>query len=175
MRLARGALRSGSLVIAGALALAGCGQSASTATKGQAKPSGAVGSTLEVTDSSPAKLDVTVERVIEPASGASSYSKPASGKAFVGVKLRVKNIGTKSYENNANNETTIILSNGNASVADYNPIAGCGNFDNGQITLAGGASKTGCVTFQVGGGQTVVAVRYGSTVFPGTTAEWRVP
>lgn len=166
--------RSCLAAIAVALALAGCGQSASTQTKSQANPSGPVGSTLQVSNSGPAKLEVTVQQVIAPASGANQYSKPASGKAFVGVKLRVKNIGTSSYQNNANNETTIVLSSGKALTADYNPIADCGNFDNGQITLSVGASKTGCVTFQVASGEKVVAVRYGNTVFPGTTAEWHV-
>jgi hypothetical protein len=162
-------------LIAGSLVLAGCGEAPSIATKHQANPSGTVGSTLAVSNSSGSKLDVTVEKLIEPASGANQYAKPAAGKAFVGVKLLVKNIGTNSYQNNANNETTIVLSTGKASVADYNPLAGCGNFDNGQISLSSGASKTGCVTFQVNSGQKVVAVRYGNTVFPGTTAEWSVP
>jgi len=52
-------------------------------------------------------------------------------------------------------------------LTDYNPIAGCGNFDNGQISLDSGASKTGCVTFQVPEGEAVVTVRYGNTGLPG--------
>jgi len=133
-----------------------------------------VGATLGVSDSSGTKLDVTVEKVIDPASGANQYSNPASGKHFVGVKLRVRNKAATSYQNNANNETTIVLSTGKTRHADYNPIAGCGNFDNGQIKLASGASKTGCVTFQVPNGQKVTEIRYGNTVFPGNTAQWRV-
>ncbi len=169
-----GELGSGLAIIAGAVVLAGCGQSDQpTTTTTQTTPSGTVGSTLAVSDSSGTKLGVIVERVTDPASGANEYSKPAAGKHFVGVKLHITNAAAKSYENNANNETTIVLSNGHTTVADYNPIAGCGNFDNGQVKLASGASATGCVTFQVPNGQKLVAVRYGNTVFPGTTAEWR--
>lgn len=163
---------SGLAAIAGALMLAGCGVSAKPATKTQTSPSGKVGSTLAVSDSSGTKLDVGVEQLIDPAGGANTYSNAAAGRHFVGVKLRVKNTAAKAYENNANNETTITLSSGQAGVADYNPIAGCGNFDNGQIKLASGASTTGCVTFQVPNGQKVATVRYGNAVFPGTTAEW---
>ncbi len=164
------------LAIVVSVALAGCGQSAtSTGTiKLNTNPSGALGSELPVSDSSGAKLDVTVDQVIDPAGGASTYSKPPAGKHFVGVKLSVRNTATKSYQNNANNETTIVLSNGQELTADYNPIAGCGNFDNGQVTLNSGASKSGCVTFVVPDGEMVVTVRYGNTVFPGTTAQWRV-
>ena len=158
-------------------ALAGC--SSSQAQPGKTQPaftssgSGPVGATFPVSDSSGTKLDVTVQKVIDPASGASKYSKPASGKHFVGVQLQVKNAGTATYQNNVNNETTVVLSNGKTQDAGYNPIAGCGNFDNGQIKLASGKSGTGCVTFQVPNGAKVTAVRYGNTVFPGTTAEWR--
>ncbi len=159
--------------------LAGC--SSSQAQPGKTQPAfassgpGPVGATLSVSDSSGTKLDVTVKKVIDPASGANKYSKPASGKHFVGVQLRVKNAATTTYQNNANNETTIVLSNGKTRDAGYNPIAGCGNFDNGQLKLATGKSSTGCVTFQVPNGVRVSAVRYGNTVFPGTAVEWRLP
>jgi hypothetical protein len=128
-----------------------------------------------VSDSSGTKLAVTLKQVIDPADAASQYSKPASGQHFVGVKLRIQNQAATSYENNANNETTIVLSDGKTGHASYNPIAGCGNFDNGQVKLAAGASATGCVTFQVPHGQKVAEVRYGNTVFPGVTAQWHVP
>lgn len=168
-------MRLALLLIAGTLVLAGCGEAPSTPTTHQKNPAGAVGSTLVVSDSSGTKLDVTVEKLIQPASGANQYAKPAAGKDFVGVKLRIKNVATGSYQNNANNETTLVLSTGKSLLANYNPIAGCGNFANGQVSLSAGASKSGCVTFQLSSGQTVAAVRYGNTVFPGTTAEWRLP
>jgi Domain of unknown function (DUF4352) len=145
---------------------------------GHASPSPApaqVGATLPVTDSSGTRLDITLEQIIDPASGASQYSQPASGKRFVGVKLRIRNAAAVTFQNNANNETTVVLSNGQTEQADYNPIAGCGNFSNGQVKLASQASVTGCVTFQVRNGEKVAGVRYHNSVFPGTTAEWRLP
>ena len=135
---------------------------------------GQLGSTLPVSDTGGTQLDVTLTKVINPASGASSYSKPASGKHFVGVKLRVQNQALSTYQNNANNETTITLSSGKTLGANYNPIANCGNFDNGQIKVKSGATITGCVTFQVPKGAKVIRVRYGNTVFPGVTAQWSI-
>src|SRR5215472_2726517 len=135
---------------------------------------GQLGATLAVSDSSGTRLDVTLKKVIDPAGGANSYSKPASGKHFVGVKLRVKNTAATTYQNNANNETVVVLSDGKTLHANYKPIANCGNFDNGQIKLKSGAASTGCVTFQVPKGQTVAKVSYSNTVFPGTTAQWHV-
>jgi hypothetical protein len=134
---------------------------------------GQLGTTLPVSDSSGTQLDVTLKKLIDPASGGSQYSNPAKGNHFVGVKLRLHNTATTTYQNNANNETTITLSNGKTLQADYNPIKGCGNFGNGQITLKSGAASTGCVTFQVPKGQKVTQVSYGNTVFPGQSADWR--
>ena len=139
-----------------------------------ASSSGQQGSTLAVSDSNGTQLDVTLQKITDPATGANAYSKPASGKHFVAIKLHIKNTAATTYQNNANNETTIVLSDGKTLHADYNPVAGCGNFDNGQIKLKNGAASTGCVTFQVPGSQKVTRVSYGNTVFPGITAQWRI-
>jgi Domain of unknown function (DUF4352) len=172
----------GSAVAITAVALASAGCSASSPQPGQSHPSPASlgatsapeGTAIAVSDSNGTKLEVTLTQVIDPAGVASQYSQPALGKHFVGVKLRVQNKAATSYENNANNETTIVLTDGKTDDAGYNPIAVCGNFDNGQIKLAAGASATGCVTFQVANGEKVAQVRYGNTVFPGVTAQWHL-
>ncbi|MGN6172539.1 MAG: hypothetical protein ACTHPS_06260, partial [Streptosporangiaceae bacterium] len=127
-------LGPGAAIAAAALALAACSPSqpqpgnahSFQAFSRSPSPAAHVGATLGVSDSSGTKLDVAVEKVIDPASGANQYSNPASGKHFVGVKLRVRNKAATSYQNNANNETTIVLSSGKTRHADYNPIAGCG-------------------------------------------------
>jgi Domain of unknown function (DUF4352) len=133
-----------------------------------------LGSTLAVSDSNGTQLDVTLQKVTDPAGGANAYSKPVSGKHFVAIKLHIQNTAATTYQNNANNETTIVLSGGKTLHADYNPVVGCGNFDNGQIKLKNGAASTGCVTFQVPESQKVTRVSYGNTVFPGITAQWRI-
>lgn len=63
-------------------------------------------------------------------------------------------------------QTLPTLSNGRTVHADYNPIANCGNFDNGQIKVKSGAALTGCVTFQVPKGPKIIMVSYRNTVFP---------
>ncbi len=157
-----------------ATALSGCGHTQPTfvATTPHPDASGKVGSTLPVSDSSGTKLQVAVEQVIDPASGADPYTNAAHGKRFVGIKLRIHNVAPQKYQNNANNETTLTLSNGRRLASDYNPLVGCGNFDNGQVVLNAGQTKTGCVAFQVPNGVHVTKVSYRNTVFPGTGAQW---
>jgi hypothetical protein len=177
-------LGSGAAVVTVALVASGCSSSHPQPGQSHSSPASSTGrigtssaqpgASITVSDSSGAKLDVTLKQVINPADGASQYSKPASGQHFVGVQLHVRNEAAASFENNANNETTIVLSNGKKDEADYNPIAGCGNFDNGQVKLAAGASATGCVTFQVPNGEKIAEVRYGNSVYPGITARWQL-
>ncbi len=133
------------------------------------------GAAITVSDSGGTKLDVTLEQVIDPADGASKYSQPPEGKHFVGVKLHLQNKAAGTYQNNANNETTIVLTDGKTVDAGYDPLAGCGNFDNGQVKLKTGAATTGCVTFPVPKGDKVAEVRYSNTVYPGVTAQWHLP
>lgn len=133
------------------------------------------GAAITVSDSNGTKLDVALKQVIDPADGASAYSKPPEGKHFVGVKLHLQNQAATTYQNNANNETTIVLADGKTVDAGYDPLTGCGNFDNGQVKLKTGAATTGCVTFQVPKGDKVAEVRYGNTVYPGITAQWQLP
>jgi hypothetical protein len=166
-----------SAAAAAVLALAACSAAPphpASSTGHPASSTGQLGSALTVSDSSGTKLDVALQKVIDPATGANKYSQPASGNHFVGVELHIQNKASGTYQNNANNETTIILSDGKTLHADYNPIAGCGNFDNGQIKLKSGAASTGCVTFQVPKDQKVIQVSYGNAVFPGNTAQWHI-
>jgi hypothetical protein len=133
------------------------------------------GAAITVSDSGGTKLAVTLEQVIDPADGGSTYSQPPQGKHFVGVKLHLQNKAATTYQNNANNETMIVLTDGKTVDAGYDPLAGCGNFDNGQVKLKTGAATTGCVTFPVPKGDKVAEVRYGNTVYPGVTAQWHLP
>ena len=119
---ARAVVGAGAVVIAVALAAAGCSPAASQPGPGQASAASAAGRTgirsappgtsVAVSDSSGTSLDVTLKQVIDPAGGASQYSQPAAGHHFVGVKLLIRNDAAASFENNANNETTIVLAGG---------------------------------------------------------------
>jgi Domain of unknown function (DUF4352) len=187
------ALGSIAAITVAALALGGCSPSPPQPGHSRPSPAGAAqassasgnsrigtisaqeGAAIMVSDSSGTTLDVTLAQVIDPADGASKYSEPREGRHFVGVKLHLQNRAATTYQNNANNETTIVLTDGQTVDAGYDPLAGCGNFDSGQVKLKAGAAATGCVTFQVPKGDKVAEVRYGNTVYPGITAQWHLP
>jgi hypothetical protein len=80
-------------------------------------------------------LGISARGLNRPGLRRESIQPPASGQHFADVKLRVQNKASGTDQNNASNETTIVLSGGETLHADYNPIADRGNFGNGQIRL----------------------------------------
>ena len=56
---------------------------------------------------------------------------------------------TGSSSDDANNDATLIGSNGQTYTAGFNAIAGYTNFNNGDYTVSAGDNSVGAVTFQV--------------------------
>lgn len=132
-----------------------------------------IGSAIQLSAANNAKLSVTAQQVIDPASGANEFSTPESGKRFVGVKFVISNVGSGTYNGNANNGASVIGSDGQTYTTDFNAIAGCTNFNNGDITLAPEGASTGCVVFQIPNGVTVAKVRFNpNSGLSGETGEW---
>lgn len=179
---------TGVLLAVGVLAIAGSGGSTvsnstvTTAGKGGStgttKPAGTahVGSTVAVSDGSGSDANVTLTQVIDPASGADQVTTPDPGKRFVGVEMTIANTGSKTLSDNANSATNVQGSDNQTYTADFDSISECTNFNNGDYTLAKGASVTGCVTFQIPTGVTVKQVQFQPTGFSGgVTGQWQVP
>jgi len=121
-------------------------------------------------------LAVTLQQVIDPAQGDSQYVTADAGKRFVATKLQIVNNGTASYNDDANNNVTVIGSDNQSYTADFLGVSGCTNFSNGQYTLAAGATATGCVNFQLPNGVNPAKVQFTSeSGFSGSTGEWLVP
>ena len=95
---------------------------------------------------------MTLLKITDPAQGADQYTTADAGKRFVAASLKIMNSGTSSYQDDANNNITLIGSDNQSYTFDSSTVSGCTNFSNGQYTLAAGESATGCVVFQVPNG-----------------------
>ena len=158
---------------------AGGGSSATTAagSSGTTATTSAVahtGSTIAVAGNN-SKANVTLNQVIDPATGADSFSTPDNGKRFVGIKMTIQNTGSSTLNDDANITVSVIGSDNQSYTPDFNSIAECTNYDNGSYTLAANESVTGCTTFQLPTGITVTRVKYEPTSLGGTSGEWLNP
>jgi hypothetical protein len=173
------------------LGIAGCGSIVKTSTPAHTAPaapassnaapspanslSGPVGTTYAVTDQSGNKMSVTLTQVIDPAQGADQFSAPQGGNRFVGAVFTIKGIhGT--FSDDANNDATLIGSNGQTYTADFDSIAGYTNFNNGEYNVSAGESSVGAVTFQVPLAVTMSKIEWSANGgLGGAPAEWLIP
>jgi hypothetical protein len=134
-----------------------------------------VGSTEKVSMStagfSLAKADVTLVAVTDPAQGADQFTVPDDGKRFVGVEFKIDAL--EPVSDDENDDATLVGSDNQTYTTDFSDIAGCTNFNDGEVALAAGTTATGCVTFQVPTGVTVAKINFGSMY--GTVGQWLVP
>lgn len=131
-----------------------------------------IGSTVNIGGSK--GLAVTLVKVIDPATGnPDDDSTPDPGKRFIAIDLNIVNNGTASFQDDANNNVTLIGTDNQSYTADFDNVTECTNFSSGQYTLAAGESTTGCVVFQVPDGVNTAKVQFQTTSgLSSSTGEW---
>jgi len=137
-------------------------------------PPGRVGASFKLDDGSGHDYQVTLVKVIDPARGANQFSRPDSGKRFVGLVFRIKALTGSPQSEDANNDAVLVGGNAQDYPADLNRIAGYANFDHGTIRVAPGETVTGAVAFQVPDGVAVLKVQWTALSGFGSMAEWNV-
>ncbi len=132
-----------------------------------------VGDTINIGGSK--GLAVTLLKITDPAQGSNQYMTADVGERFVAASVKIMNNETSSYQDDANNNITLIGSDNQSYTAYISEVSGCTNFRNGHYTLAAGESATGCVVFQVPNTVKTVKIQFqtGSGT-SGDTGEWTV-
>jgi hypothetical protein len=149
--------------------------SGTSASAGHQEPPGRIGSSFELKDGSGNLYRVTLTKVIDRAKGENQFTVPDAGKRFVGLVFRVKALTGSPRDEDANNNTVIIGSNGQHYPADFDGIAGYTNFDHGAIHVSTGETVTGSVTFQLPKDVQVSTVQWTALSGFGSTVEWIGP
>jgi hypothetical protein len=128
-----------------------------------------------VTDQNGNKMSVALTRVIDPAQGADQFTTPDNGNRFVGAVFTIIGI-SGTFSDDANNDATLIGSNGQTYTADFDSIAGYTNFNNGVYNVSAGENSVGAVTFQLPLTVKVTKIEWSANGgFGGAPAEWLVP
>ncbi len=178
-------------VAAAMLGIVGCGTivktssaahtaaAASASSKAAPSPSnslsGPVGTSYTVTDQSGNQISVTLVKLIDPAQGADQFTTPQSGDQFVGAVFIIKGING-TFSDDANNDATLIGSDGQTYTADFDSIAQYTNFNHGEYSVSAGESSVGAVTFQVPLAVTVSKIEWSANDgLGGGPAEWLIP
>lgn len=129
----------------------------------------AVGDTINIDT-----LAVTLTKVIDPATGADQFTTPDAGNKFVAAEFSIKNTGTQTYHDDANNNVTVIDSSTQAHTSDVNSVSDCTNFNLGEYTLAPGDTESGCVVFQIPQNASVSKAQFLDNEGNGNGGEWTI-
>jgi hypothetical protein len=133
---------------------------------------GPVGTAYTDTDSSGNVMTVTLTGMINPAHGADIYTTPDNGFYFVAAKFSITGVSGTSSDD-ANSDAAVIGSDSQTYSPDFSDVRGCTNFNEGEYSVATGATSVGCVVFQVPNGVTVASVQWGGG-YGGTPAVWTI-
>lgn len=88
-------------------------------------------------------------KLIDPAQGADQFMAPKAGFRFAAVVFRVTDTGRNQITDDANVDASVVGSNDHAYSADFDSVAQCTNFHEGEYSLTAGESAVGCVVFQL--------------------------
>lgn len=147
------------LLVAAALALCGCGaqpvftdtggSSAGTGTAAgtTAKPA-AVGDSLTLSGVNGLKLAVTVTKVVDPEHGG-RFDRPDSGDRYVGVFIRLRNVGATSYEDSPSSGSQLLPSGGEQARGVDLTSGGCSGDFSTRVVIAPKSAQTGCIAFEL--------------------------
>ncbi len=121
----------------------------------------ALGTTVNVTGSGGALAEVNATAIVDPAAPAYSYDSAGPGQRFVAVRLQITNTGATALQENAFDDTSIVISTGTVQTPVVTAVAGCAGFVGGDFALGPGSGAVGsCVTFELPTAATIKVVHF---------------
>ena len=145
------------------------GKRATGSGAGGSTPTAKVGSTITLTGNDPGeRMAVTVLKVVDPAHGG-EFDSPGPGKRFVGVEIRLKNVGRANYSDSPSNGA-VILDTGNVG---YQATLGAVEPDIGSPKIPPGQSQVGFLTFEIPKTKKIAVLQFTlDSGFGPDTGEW---
>ncbi|NJP92772.1 DUF4352 domain-containing protein [Nonomuraea sp. FMUSA5-5] len=117
--------------------------------QGQQPTTARVGGALTLQGTDPSlKVSVTVNRVVNPATPASDFFKPQTGKKYVAVEVTLTNAGQAVYSDSPTNGAVLIDAQNqqyNSAIANVSEGQGFG----GSVTANAGDSRKGVIVFEI--------------------------
>jgi hypothetical protein len=111
------------------------------------------------------EIRVSVAGVVDPVARGGYYRGPRAGTRWVGVRLRIVNVGSTTYDDDPANDTRLVADD-HVLQADSALLQTCDVFPV-SVSLAPGESSEGCVIFEVPTGSSPRRLRFASDSYFG--------
>jgi hypothetical protein len=171
----------GALMAAAPTTIVGASSKKSTTTtttkhkakKPKPKPATGIGVTFTVENETKQYEAVKFVAVFDPAQTGNQYLTAPAGDRFVAVEIQITGKSSGNDSNDANNNLSVVGSNGQVYSAAFDPVTECTDFSSGQYAVTKGQSETGCVTYAMPMGVGVAHVKYNpNSGFSTNEATW---
>ncbi len=152
------------------------GGTASSVPTASLPASASVGDTLALSGTSGGeKADVTVVKIVDPASAKEAFSSPKAGERLVAVQFRIRNTGTAVYDDSPSNGARLVDNEGQQFTARIATDTTAGPSFPGSVMIAPGDTALGYITFTVPTASRVAKVQFAlNSGFAPSTGQWTV-
>ncbi len=139
----------------------------------QKKPRSKIGDsiTLKGTETKMKVKLVKVERDLS----AGEFDEPQKGREYIGVYVRVTNVGDKTYDDSPSNGAKLITNKDEQADATILSSGDCGSSFSADATVSPGSSQQGCIPFEIKKKSKPKVFQFGlDSGFGPETGEWSV-
>jgi hypothetical protein len=120
------------------------------------------------------KVSVTVLQVVDAATALDGYT-PKPGSRFVGVQIRLGNVGASVYDDSPENGALLVDSRGEQHYADLAEITAGDGFG-GHVRMGAEETRTGFIVFQLPQGVTARTFQFAlDSGFAASMGQWAIP
>jgi hypothetical protein len=143
-----------------------------TATAARPTGPGRIGSSFSLQDGSGDTYQVTLVKIIDPGKSADQFVTLEHGSRLVGIVFRITALTGSPQGEDANNDCTVVGTNGQVYTAGFDGIVGYTNFEVGVIHVAQGDTVVGAVTFELPQYIEVAELRWAASDGLGSAVVW---
>jgi hypothetical protein len=125
--------------------------------------------TLKGTDT---KMKVTVLEVMDPVP-AGQFDQPSKGRRYVGIRVKLRNVGAKAYSDSPSNGAKLIMTGDEQAKSTLLAEGDCSSGFASDVTISPGSQEQGCIPFEVKKGKRPKRFQFGlDSGFGPQTGEW---
>ena len=133
-----------------------------------------VGSSTTIDGNGAEKMRVTLMQVLDPVAGG-QIDTPAQGARYVGVMIRLSNVGPVAYSDSPGNGATLLSAGGEQANSTTLSGGPCSSDFASSAKIAPGESQMGCVPFELSSSTQPARFQFTlSSGFADQTAEWTI-
>ncbi|MFE3197574.1 DUF4352 domain-containing protein [Embleya sp. NPDC059237] len=144
---------------------------APTSTRPSAPPAAKVGDTLTLTNAKGVPVDVTLVKLVDPASSSNQYLKPKAGNRYVAIQWKIVNSGDQPITDTPNFGSHLIDADGQQFGSSFGETSAGPAFPS-SVSIPPGGVRLGFVTYEVPTAAKITTIQLQISMMSTNTGQW---